>query len=119
SVAGEERRRRPTAEVVALVDVGTLIRVDAHRHETVTDERGDRRIGVGGAIHLVAGAAPRRRQREQDGLALARRAAEGVWTPRQPVDHASLIVQEKGTVPFFARGPVRWLDVRTPVRRAA
>jgi hypothetical protein len=55
TVRGQERGRRPAAEVVALVDVGTAIGVDADGDEAVADERRDLGIRVRRPIHLVAG----------------------------------------------------------------
>ena len=69
SVRGQERRRRPTAEAISFADVGPLVRVDANRHEALVNERGNDRIGVAGAIHLLTGATPCRRDRQQNWFA--------------------------------------------------
>jgi hypothetical protein len=91
AAGGEERGRGPPAEVVALVDVGTAIGVDADGHETIVDERGDGGIGVGRPVHLVAGAAPGGGDRQEHGLAFARRAREGLGVPCQPANHGHVL----------------------------
>ena len=83
---GQEGRGRPATEVVALVDVRAAIGVDANRNERLLHEGDDRRRGIRGAIHLVAGAAPGSRDREQDRLAFASSARERVRVPWHPRD---------------------------------
>ena len=68
--AREEHRRRPAAEVVAFVDVGTSIGVDTDGDEPLLDERHDIGMRVRRAVHRGALVRPRRDERQQNRLAL-------------------------------------------------
>ena len=94
AVGSEESRQRPAAlsadrtdgDLVAAVDVGTLVAIDLHGDETLVDDLRDFGIVVGLAVHDVAPVAPDRADIEQDGLVLALRRGKGVLAPFVPVD---------------------------------
>ena len=86
AVGCEKRGRRPAAHVVARVDVGTFVVVDADRHVLLADRREHGRIGIAGLVHDVTPVAPHRRDREQDRPVEDLRARERLGRPRLPID---------------------------------
>ena len=82
----EKRGRRPAAHVVALVDVGANVVVDAHRHVVTIDDVDHARVGVGGLVHDVAPVTPHRGDGEQDRTPNRPGFVERLLRPRAPVD---------------------------------
>ena len=83
---GQERGRRPTTHVVALVDVGPDVVVDSHRHVVAVDEIDHARVRVRRLVHDVAPVAPHRRDGEKDGAPGRASLVERLLRPGMPVD---------------------------------
>jgi hypothetical protein len=86
AVGRQERGGRPAAHVVAGVDVGALVVIDAHGDEALVDQADDVVVGVRRLVHDVAPVAPHCGDAEEHGLLLVAGALEGGGAPFVPGD---------------------------------
>ena len=91
AVGRQERGRGPAAHVVAAVDVGALVVVDADRDVAVVDLADDVGIAVARLVHHVAPVAPHRRDPEKDRDVAFARFGERPITPLAPADLARAV----------------------------
>ena len=94
AVGSEKRGKRPAAlsadgadrDLVAAVDVGTLVAIHLHRHEMLIHDLRNFGIVIRLAVHHMTPVAPDRADVEQDGLVLALRGGKGLLAPLMPLD---------------------------------
>ncbi len=86
AVGGEEGGGGPAAHVVASVDVGPLVVIDADGDEPLVDELDDLLVRVGRLVHHMAPVAPDGGDAQEDGLVLLLRLLERLRPPRPPAD---------------------------------
>jgi len=77
---------RPTPGIVALVDVGAAVLVDADRNEVLFNLRYDFRIGEGGCVEFPAKRTPGGDNVEQDGEVAGAGLMKGIIIPVQPLN---------------------------------
>src|SRR5262249_12515450 len=90
---------RTDRQLIAAVDVGTLIAVHLHRDKVLIDDASHFRIIVGLAIHDMTPMAPDGPDIQQHGLVLALGGSESLLTPLMPLNglvHGGAKVSRRG-----------------------
>jgi len=94
AMGSEKRGERPTAlaadglhrNLIAAVNVGTLVAIHLHCDEVLVHDGGNFRIVVGLAVHHMAPVAPHGANVEEHGFVLALRRGERFVAPLLPLD---------------------------------
>ncbi len=94
TIRSEKCGQRPSAlpahrlhrDLIAAVDIGTLVAIHLHGNEVFVHDRCNFGIVVGLAIHHVTPVAPHCADIEQHGLVLALRGGEGLLAPLVPAN---------------------------------